>query len=349
MGTIYEYATKSWPIANGCSPNMSCAPRCWAIPQVNRKVHSKFPQVRAAHEGLVQVGAVMNGARLEWTGITRINEAHLTDPLRWRKPQRVAVAYHGDLFRLPAEQIDRVFAVMLACHTLDNIGDHQFLLLTKAADQMRRYFSERSPAELLQAWSMAGDGLIHIDGGNTWFHEYIMGHTCHNWDANGTNSSGSEYRPWGYLKNVWPLPNVWPGVSVTIQPAADERREALAALAAAGWKTWVSAEPQIGRIDWHGWDFLRWLVPGGESGANARAFDVQWMWDAILWAKIRGIPVFAKQLGAKPIRSSPGGATVEYLNMRDPKGSDPSEWPEDLRVREIPNPAPEWLKRRNHE
>jgi hypothetical protein len=42
-------------------------------------------------------------------------------------------------------------------------------------------------------------------------------------------------------------------------------------------------------------------------------------------------PVFVKQLGARPRYG-----TAKALSLRDRKGGDPSEWPEDLRVREFP-------------
>ena len=71
-----------------------------------------------------------------------------------------------------------------------------------------------------------------------------------------------------------------------------------------------------------------------------------WMGCALAWIRSilrqcreAGVPVFVKQLGANPRRSSPGGATVEYLSYRDRKGANPDEWPADLRVREMPQPA----------
>ena len=44
------------------------------------------------------------------------------------------------------------------------------------------------------------------------------------------------------------------------------------------------------------------------------------------------MPVFVKQLGRKPMAES-GRAP---LRLKHRKGADPSEWPEDLRVREMP-------------
>ena len=66
------------------------------------------------------------------------------------------------------------------------------------------------------------------------------------------------------------LPSVILGVSVEDQRRADERREDLRALAEAGWRTFVSYEPALGPIDWSGWEFVDWLISGGESGPKAR-------------------------------------------------------------------------------
>lgn len=128
--TIYSYATKSWPIALGCSPNMRCAPRCWAVRICNRLAHSPNLRVRSAHEGLVSVDEVRGKTYMRWTGITRLNEAHLLDPLKWRTPQRVAVGYHGDLFRLPFEDILRAYRVMQQAHW------HTYFVLTKQPGKM---------------------------------------------------------------------------------------------------------------------------------------------------------------------------------------------------------------------
>ena len=135
--------------------------------------------------------------------------------------------------------------------------------------------------------------------------------------------------------------NVWLGCSVEDQQRADERREPMRQLAEAGWNTFVSYEPALGPVDWTGWEFLRWLIIGGESGPGARPFDIAWMRSSIAWCRAHGIPPFAKQLGAHPI-----GCEVILF---DRKGSDMVEWSEDLRVREFPRGAPDtWTNANRH-
>lgn len=92
-------------------------------------------------------------------------------------------------------------------------------------------------------------------------------------------------------------PNVWLGTSVERQQEADERRRALHKVAEAGWMTWVSYEPALGPVDWSGWEFIRWLVSGGESGPNARPSHPDWHRSARDWCKQNGIPYFFKQWG----------------------------------------------------
>lgn len=100
-----------------------------------------------------------------------------------------------------------------------------------------------------------------------------------------------------YLRNVTPMPHVWLGVSIEDELRAKERREPLAALAAAGWNTWVSYEPALGPVDWTDWEFIRWFVGGGESGRDARPSHPTWHRIARDFCVPRGIPYFHKQNG----------------------------------------------------
>jgi hypothetical protein len=104
---------------------------------------------------------------------------------------------------------------------------------------------------------------------------------------------------------------------------------------------------------------LDWIVWGGESGHDARPCDVQWIRDGMTQCRDAGVPSFPKQLGAYPL-GSPScvgcegerfegdtcdrcGDEVEIragrrvLHLKDKKGADMAEWPEDLRVREWPH------------
>lgn len=82
---------------------------------------------------------------------------------------------------------------------------------------------------------------------------------------------------------------------------------------------------------------VNWVKLGGESNqgaARARVCHLGWL---------RGVrdffgpwaSVFVKQLGSRPIR---GAGVAEELTLKDGHGGDWDEWPEDLRVREMPPP-----------
>lgn len=153
-----------------------------------------------------------------------------------------------------------------------------------------------------------------------------------------------------------PLPNVWLGCSVENQKYADRRRESMRKLSEAGWLTWVSYEPALGPVDWKGWEFLDWIVIGGESGHGAREFNVMWAYATIEWARQHDVAAFVKQLGANAIEELnitaaeflfpngvPSNMVVEggvhrrrELALSDSKGGDMVEWEEGLRVREFP-------------
>lgn len=79
---------------------------------------------------------------------------------------------------------------------------------------------------------------------------------------------------------------------------------------------------------------IDWVIVGGESGHTARPMDVRWARDIVRQCRDAGVPVFVKQLGANPLWVySPEGRGYQ---LKDKKGGDMSEWPEDLQVREFP-------------
>lgn len=163
----------------------------------------------------------------------------------------------------------------------------------------------------------------------------------------------------------WPLPNVHLGVSVEDQKTADERIPWLLKAPAA--KRFVSYEPALAAVDFAPWlpvkpfhfsdcccldcmerraaqdypsetRYLDQIIIGGESGPNACPFDIQWARDVIAQCKAADVKVFCKQLGSRPVRHVPNDLASPYrsLRLKDRKGGDMSEWPEDLRVRELP-------------
>jgi protein gp37 len=133
-----------------------------------------------------------------------------------------------------------------------------------------------------------------------------------------------------YCRDREPLPNVWLGVSVEDQRRAEERLPILRQTNAV--LRWASVEPLLESVDLRAWlAGLDWIVVGGESGPDARPFDLAWARDVLSQCCDAGVPCFVKQMGSNPVESG------EPFKLADRKGGDIEEWPANLRVREFPN------------
>ena len=222
----------------------------------------------------------------------------LTQPVHWRAPRLIFVNSVSDLFH---ELVPDSFllSVWLA---MSMCPEHRFLVLTKRPERMQRFVT----------------GLQHLPGDHSLF-----------------------------VPAMWPVPNVWLGVSTEDQRRADERIPILLQTPAA--VRFVSAEPLLGPVDLSiylatGWDeppfddLLNWVIVGGESGNGARPMDLAWARGIVQQCAAAEVPVFVKQLGAKPVTHPPHYPEGQdlLLLLNDGKGGDPDEWPEDLRIRQWP-------------
>ena len=170
--------------------------------------------------------------------------------------------------------------------------------------------------------------------------------------------------------DAWRRENVWLGTSIACQEDADRNVPELLKCRDLCAKTVLSIEPLIGPVDldecWPGGmpspgrgpyvPGVDWVIVGGESGPNARPCDIAWIRSIVRQCKYAGVPCFVKQLGARVLVeeyaphdwpdgvyfSTQSGLDDDMDNdpsvcdLRDPKGGDPAEWPEDVRVREVP-------------
>jgi protein gp37 len=129
--------------------------------------------------------------------------------------------------------------------------------------------------------------------------------------------------------------DIWLGVSAEDQPNADVRVADLVLTPAS--HRFVSYEPALARVDFGRWlRLIDVLIIGGESGPGARPDDLAWARQPIKQCRAAGVPVYMKQVGARPRYSILEGSAYIPLKMKDRKGGDPAEWPEDLHVRETP-------------
>jgi protein gp37 len=222
----------------------------------------------------------------DWTGRVNLLTERLTQPLSWRKPKRIFVNSLADLFHedVPDDFIVQVFAVMASAQR------HSFQVLTKRHGRMRSLLSSSA---FQAAVTSAAARLLRVG------------------------------QPDFRALDVWPLPNVWLGVSAEDQHWAAIRVHALLATPAA--VRWVSAEPLIGPIDLRNlqvrngvlldalWGDVKtaageiyaacpgsvsWVVAGGESGAGARPMRPEWAQSLRDQCQGARVPFLFKQWGA---------------------------------------------------
>ena len=216
-----------------------------------------------------------------WTGAVHLAEDRLTLPLRWKHLRRIFVTSISDPFHpsVSDEMLDRIFAVMTLARR------HTFQILTKRPARMRAY----------------------LDADDTWLRVARATVAMAVGDLRWSNPAGTD--------GWWPLPNLWVGVSVENQGAADERIPRL--LATPATKRFLSCEPLLGTMDLErpkpGPDLdqgggasicqpwliqgLDWVIAGGESGPNARPMHPDWARSLRDQCDGAGVPFFFKQWG----------------------------------------------------
>ena len=116
---------------------------------------------------------------------------------------------------------------------------------------------------------------------------------------------------------TFPMPNVWLGVSVEDQAAADARIPWLLKTPAA--VRFLSIEPLLGPVDLRAWlhkfevsqaafiegkcfgghrgSEINWVIVGGESGPGARPMEAEWVDQICDQCNAASVPFFFKQWG----------------------------------------------------
>lgn len=217
-----------------------------------------------------------------------LDDAMLTQPMRWKRQRRIFVCSMTDLFAsfVPDDFIDRMFAVMALC------PQHTFQILTKRPDRMREYLTGPWQARIMDSMRALQD----LGPGR-----------------------GVLLSPRNAV-----LRNVWAGTSVEDQKAADARIPQLLATPAA--IRFLSCEPLLGPVNlkhitvtgelgagWFdalaGWRDLQqrhpdldgkidWVIAGGESGRWARPMHPAWPRSLRDQCAAADVPFHFKQWGA---------------------------------------------------
>lgn len=145
-----------------------------------------------------------------------------------------------------------------------------------------------------------------------------------------------------------PPHNIWLGVSVEDQKAADARIPILLRIPAA--IRFLSVEPLLGPVNLRTictmvagplnalerGAGLHWVIVGGESGPGARPCNLGWVRDIVQDCSNSEARCFVKQIGSRPFYPPRFEGDNTFLKLKDKKGGHPDEWPADLRVRQFP-------------
>lgn len=150
------------------------------------------------------------------------------------------------------------------------------------------------------------------------------------------------------IRRMWPdsrkRNNVWLGTSVSDQATADEVVPRLQACRDLSPALFLSAEPLLDAIDLseavEGSQAVDLVILGGESGPDARPCAIEWIEHGVNQCQEADVAAFVKQLGANPKYWDdgvfPGNGGWAPLKLDHKKGGDMDEWPERLRIRELP-------------
>ena len=220
----------------------------------------------------------------------------LGQPLRWRKPSMVFVNSMSDLFHadVPATFVGSVWNTMALAE------QHTFQVLTKRPQLM---------ATMLRSWENQELGG-HAPPGAYWRRSDLV---------------------WCGPLKVWPLPNVWLGVSVESDRytfRVEHLRETPAAV------RFISAEPLLGPLPSLDLTGIDWVIIGAESGNGARSMNNDWALEIIDKADAAGCAVFVKQLSGG-VHAVKDPALFPLTNLRR-REYPPARW---ARVGERPEDA----------
>jgi len=320
-----EWWDASWNPTVGCSLRTPGCEHCYAM-RVAARLARMGGKTSTRYAGLT----TMERSGPLWTGETRVAEDLLAWPLFRRRPRRIAVNVMSDLFHenLVTETIDLVHAVMAVAHW------HRFLVLTKRAERMHDYYNDpETPRRIADTVNTLSSVALPA--------ARLLQRAARGVDPTGDDRSARSRRGSGLDRGadapgvstairrgalcLWPLTNLWLGVSVEDQERMARVRDLLQTPAAI---RWVCFEPLLDGVspdamavgdgyfdalggghyivDGRGravsvqgpaWRPLDWVVIGGEIGAGARPMLPHWVRELRDKCVATNVPFFFKQWG----------------------------------------------------
>lgn len=324
---------------------------CRHVAEGCRHCYAETMSKRLAAMGQKDYASILE-AKGKFNGSAITRPETLAEPLLWKKPRMVFVNSMSDLFHedVPFEFVAAVFGVMAAC------PQHTFQLLTKRPERALEFFGFRwatgaryegcgyrsactADGRRFLGDAMPYDGALAWPLKNVWLGVSVA--TQADADKNipillkcpaAVRFVSAE--PLIEAVNLRELNAVATAVRDGKPLVVRDQVDALGGVGGGPLAMLLGYGEKRASLDW--------IIVGGESGHSARPCDVAWIRSVVEQCKSAGVPCFVKQLGAKPFEqnayTTPSSFDVwrKGYELKDRKGGDPSEWPEDLRVREWP-------------
>jgi len=281
--------------------------------------------------------------------------------LRTRKPTCWFVNSVSDLFHedVPDEFIAECFAIMARAHW------HRFIILTKRAERMRDLLSSEDFCDLVDEMDGVPQKVLEeVEARAGRFDPNARMHG----DARSRDFSITPGKPLANVitgVSIANQPDADRLVPILLQtPSACRAVSAEPLIGPVDLSPWLwktcrdcGGKMHVGsdysacvcakyspRPGYERRNEIHWLIAGGESGPNARPCDVNCIRSIVEQCKASGVPCFVKQVGSKPVGHAQWehpdnegyGVDPALSRLEDRKGGDPSEWPEDIRVRQFP-------------
>lgn len=297
-----------------------------------------------------------------------LDESKLQEVMRRRKPTKYFWCDMTDLFGDWVEDrwVDRCFAVMALT------PQHTHQVLTKRPDRALAYFRRSGIWNVVHEF--VGPTISSADDVTKWCRKHGVEEKERYRRVNVLNSLGGFTLKWP-LPNVWlgvscetqefadlriPIlldcpaavrflslePLLGPINLTKLHNGCGETYDCLKAEVTQSSGNWF-------RVSDH--KPIDWVIVGGESGRGARQCNSRWISNIVKDCRTSNTAVFVKQLGSRPYTCNGGhdspaelygrpvdcgggaGYGCESIVVKDSKGGDMDEWPESLRVREMPS------------
>jgi len=251
--TNISWADYSWNPIIGCSKVSAGCQNCYAERMAYRLKRLGRPE----YQDVVDDDG-------HWTGVVKLVEKRVEEPLHWRKPRRVFVCSMSDLFH-PQLPYPSIWEIKRIIHCSPQ---HTFMVLTKRPRRMPELaemfalFTKDNPAPNI--WL----GVSVENEDNLWrIDELLKIPAAVHWVSLEPMLEGIDLTP-------------WLDICTDDCGVPKPRHE----------HCWAACEFCQGYRP-----RLNWVVIGAESGPNRRPFKEEWAWDVLYQCREAGVPCFLKQ------------------------------------------------------